>query len=231
MSNLRNLLGTRHRHHLALEDIDANAPATPATEDTTVVMKGPLADVYSDALSKVYDKETPVEDPTATPPADGETPPEPAAEEEPKVDTTNLVPAEGQTQETVEAAIVSEVGNIVLESQAIDAAVASGVAAAMAEEEPADGSAYETLYAIDETQVAPSDVQDVTALLAQADKPENVTVLIDNVVPDGLIDETAPTVTAAKEMAVALESIVVALGGNVVHSFGDFVKQRAGRQK
>lgn len=229
MSNLRNLLGTRHRHHLALEGIE-QAPvmgeAAPATEDTTVVMKGPLADVYSDALGKVYDKENPIEqagDPAA--------PAEPGAETGVEVDTSNLQPAEGQTQETVEAAIVSEVGNIVLESQAIDAAVASSIASSISDEPPSDNAGYETLYAVDETQVTPETVQDVTEVLAATDKPENVTVLIDNVVPDAMLDPTNPTVSEkTSEMAVALESLVVAMGGKVVHSYGAFVKARAERR-
>jgi hypothetical protein len=222
MTTMRNLFGTRHRHHLAMEDYDP-AATTPATEDTTVVMKGPLADVYSEALLKTQDKSAPAEgvpaegDPNST---------EPKAE----VDTTNLQPAAGETQETVEAAIVSEVGNIVLESQAIDAAVASSLANSIADEAPQDNAGYETLYAIDETQVTPDSVKDVTQILAEADKPENVTVLIDDVVPDEVLDSESPTVISnSGELAVALESMVTALGGNVVHSFKDYVTQRAKR--
>jgi hypothetical protein len=225
---LRTLLGTRHRNHLAIEDYDpAATPATPATEDTLVVMKGPLADVYSEALAKVYDKDAPIEDPQAGDPAAQPNPPE---ETGATVDTSNLQPAEGQTQETVEAAIVSEVGNIVLESQAIDAAVASSIANAIADETPANNDGYETLYAIDETQVTPTETKNVTELLAEADKPENITVLIDDVVPDAVLDPTAPTVTDTKDLSAALESMVLAMGGKVVHSFGDYVKARAARQ-
>jgi hypothetical protein len=225
--SLRNLLGTRRRHQLAFEDYDVNAPATPATEDTLVVMKGPLADVYSEALGKVYDKEAPIEEPKEGDPA---AEPKPSEETGFSVDTTNLQPAEGQTQETVEAAIVSEVGNIVLESQAIDAAVASSIASALSDDVPEGNDGYETLYAIDETQVTPAETKNVTELLAEAEHPENVTVLIDNVVPDAVLDPSAPLVTDTKDLSAALESIVVAMGGKVVHSFGDFVKARAARQ-
>jgi hypothetical protein len=224
--SLRNLLGARRRHQLAFEDYDANA-TTPATEDTLVVMKGPLADVYSEALAKVYDKDQPIEDPKEGDPA---AQPKPEGETGFTVDTTNLQPAEGQTQETVEAAIVSEVGNIVLESQAIDAAVAASLANAIADDVPADNDGFETLYAIDETQVTPAETKNVTELLAEADKPENVTVLIDDVVPDAVLDPTAPTVTDTKDLTAALESMVIAMGGNVVHSFGDYIKQRAARR-
>lgn len=225
--SLRTLLGTRRRHQLAFEDYDPTTAATPATEDTLVVMKGPLADVYSEALAKVYDKEQPIEAPKEGDPA---AEPKPESETGFSVDTTNLQPAEGQTQETVEAAIVSEVGNIVLESQAIDAAVAASIASALSDEAPADNDGYETLYAIDETQVTPAETVNVTELLAEADKPENVTVLIDNVVPDAVLDPTSPTVTDTKDLTAALESMVIAMGGNVVRSFGDYVKARAARQ-
>jgi hypothetical protein len=227
MSNqFRTLLGTRHRHHLAIEEIDTTTAApdgTPpeqvATEDTTVVMKGPLADVYSDALSKVYDKDV-------APPGDPAAAAEPASETGAAVNTTDLTPVVPEEQNTVEAAIFSEVSQVVLESQAIDAAVASSLAAAIADAPPADGAAYQTLYAIDETQVKPDDVKDVTAILAEADKPENVTVLIDSVVPDSVLDAADPEVTGSKELALGLESIVIAMGGNVVHSFKDYLASR-----
>lgn len=227
MTQLRALMGTRHRHHLAVEEIDTSTIAQ-SSEDATVVMKGPLADVYSAALSKVYDKDAPLADPAADPsaPPDPATAPAGIPTDEVAVDTSALVPAEGQTAETVEAAIVSEVGSIVLESQAIDAAVAQSLAAAMSDEVPADGVQYETLYAIDETQVQPADVQDVTAILAQADKPENVTVLIDNVVPDEVIDVSNPDIVAHKELALGLESIVVAMGGKVVRGFPAYLASR-----
>lgn len=213
---LRNLLGTRHRHHLALEDIEVPVATAPSTEDTTVVMKGPLADVYSDALSKVLDKNAP-------PPDDGSG--APANPTDATVNTTDLNAAVPETLDTVEAATVSAVGNIVLESQAIDAAVAQSLAENMADEAPTDGSTFETLYAIDQTQVQPEDVKDVTAILAEADKPENVTVLIDEVVPeDAIAEDQKEEVAESKELAVALESMVIAMGGKVVHSFKDYVK-------
>jgi hypothetical protein len=228
MSHMRNLFGTRSRHHLAMEDFDVNA-VNPATEDTTVVMKGPLADVYSEALGKVFDKNAPAEGETPPAPVEGETPP--PAEDEAEVDTTNLKPAEGETQETVEAAIISEVGNIVLESQAIDSVVASSLADSISDTAPTDDSAFETLYAIDETQVTPDTVKDVTEILATSENPENVTVLIDDVVPDQVLDSESPTViTNSPELVVAMESMVIALGGKVVRNFGDYVKARAARQ-
>jgi hypothetical protein len=216
-SLLRALLGTSHRHHLALEDIEVPVATAPTTEDTTVVMKGPLADVYSDALLKTLDKDAPVDDGSGAP----------ANPDATVVDTTGLTPAAAPEQNTVEAAVVSEVGSIVLESQAIDAAVAQSLAESVTTEEPAEGTSYETLYAIDQTQVSPEDVKDVTAILADADKPENVTVLIDNVVPEGMIEESQQAeVAAAKELSVAMESMVTALGGKVVHSFKEFVEAR-----
>jgi len=222
---LRQLFGTRHRFHMAMEEFDPNA-ANPATEDTTVVMKGPLADVYSEALGKVFDKNAPAEDPAT--PAEGAATGEEAKAE---VDTSNLQPAEGQTQETVEAAIISEVGNIVLESQAIDSAVASSLANSLSEVPPQDDAAYETLYAIDETQVTPDAVKDVTQILAETDAPENVTVLIDDVVPDQVLDSESPTVISNNpELVVAMESMVIAMGGKVVRNFGDYVKARAARK-
>jgi DNA-directed RNA polymerase subunit F len=232
--SLRKLFGTRSRHHLAMEEFDPNV-TTPASEDTTVVMKGPLADVYSEALLKTLDKNAPPEAPAAdgaAAPAEGEAAAAPVDGEEPKaeVDTSNLKPAEGETEETVEAAIVSEVGNIVLESQAIDAAVASSLANSIADEAPQDNAGYETLYAIDETQVTPETVKDVTEILAEAEHPENVTVLIDDVVPDQVLDSESPTVVSnSPELAIAMESMVVALGGKVVHSFKDYVTARAQR--
>lgn len=230
-SQLRALFGTRHRHHLAVEEIDSQNPdAASSNEDTTVVMKGPLADVYSEALGKVLDKSNPpegAEEQGGNPPNDGQG--APATPADPAVDTTNLQPNQPAEQNTVETAIASEVGTIVLESQAIDAAVAQSLAQAMAEEAPADGADYETLYAIDETQVKPENVAEVTQILSEADKPENVTVLIDNVVPEGAIEEAQQAeVEAAKELSVAMESMVVALGGKVVHSFKDYF---AGRRK
>lgn len=230
-SALRALLGTRHRYHLAVEEIE-NAPEGAASnEDTTVVMKGPLADVYSEALGKMLDKNAPPEGNTEGAsseegqPNDGQgAPADPTAA---AVDTTNLTPAAAPEQTTVETAVASEVGTIVLESQAIDAAVAQSLAAAIADEAPADSDNYETLYAVDQTQVSPTDVKDVTAILAEADKPESVTVLIDNVVPESAIEEgQAAEVAAAKELAVTLESVVIGLGGKVVHSFKDYFEAR-----
>jgi len=231
--NMRKLLGTRNRHHLAVEEFDTENPAPVSAEDATVVMKGPLADVYSDALAKVYDKandpaiaEDPATNPEAKPdPATGQ-PDEIKPTDEVEVDTSNIVPKEGETAETVEAAIVSEVGSIVLESQAIDAAVTQSLAAALSDEAPSDGSSYETMYAIDETQVTPTDVKDVTALLAEADAPENVTVMIDNVVTGSMADLDCPQAMETKELAVALESMVVAMGGNVVRGFPAYVASR-----
>lgn len=227
MNQLRALLGTRHRNHLAVEEIDPTAPQA-SSEDATVVMKGPLADVYSDALMKTYDKDAPPVDPAADPAAtaDPSAATEPAAETGAIVDTTNLVPKQGETQETVEAAIISEVGSIVLESQAIDAAVAQGLADAMSDEAPSDGTEYETMYAIDETQVTAADVKDVTAILADTDKHENVTVMIDNVVPEDVIDTTNPAMAEAKELALGLESIVIAMGGKVVRGFPAYLASR-----
>ena len=234
--NMRKLLGTRNRHHLAVEEFDTENPAPVSAEDATVVMKGPLADVYSDALAKVYDKSndmTPAEDPATNPdakpdPATGQ-PDEIKPTDEVEVDTSNIVPKEGETADTVEAAIVSEVGSIVLESQAIDAAVTQGLAAALSDDVPGDGSAYETMYAIDETQVTPTDVVDVTTLLAEADAPENVTVMIDNVVTGTVADMDCPQAIQSKELAVSLESMVVAMGGKVVRGFPAYIKSRQGK--
>lgn len=220
-SILRKLLGVGCR--LATEEI---TPTAAATEDTTVVVQGPLADVYSDALLKTYDKEDggagelQAGDPAANP--------EPAAEtgEEVKVDVSNLTPKEGETAETVEAAVVSEIGNIVLESQAIDAAVAQSLAQALSDGAPEDGSEFETLYAVDQSMVQQQDVKDVTAILAETDKPENVTVLIDDVVPEAVVIDGTPEVVASQELAVALESMVIAMGGRVVHSFPEYLKSR-----
>lgn len=217
-TELRKLLGARMRHNLAIEEIVNGGDTAVATnEDTTVVMKGPLADVYSDALSVVYDKEGGNNvDPVAT----GE------------VNTTDMTPVVNDGQDTIETAVLSEVKNVVTESQAIDAAVAQSLANAMADAPPEGATDYQTLYAVDETQVKAEDVKDVTAILAAAESPENVTVLIDNVVPNELaVKETSELdVEKAKELATSLESMVISLGGKVVRSYKDFVTQEVARR-
>lgn len=219
-SLMRALLGTGNRFAISNEEItNCVVDGTPSTEDTTVVMKGPLADVYSDALMKTLDKDNPLTNDGQGAPAE----PDAAA-----VDTTALTANVAEEQNTVETAIASSVGSIVLESQAIDAVVSQSLAEALADEAPADpNAAFETIYAIDETQVNRETVKDVTAILAEAENPDSVTVLIDNVVPPGAIEQSdADQIAAAKELSIGLESIVVGMGGKVVHSYKELLESR-----
>jgi hypothetical protein len=250
---MRELFGARHRGHLACEEFteetatdeqkaSAEAPpatdaaaaaAEPATEDATVVMQGPLADVYSDALMKAFPKDPAVDD-TGT---DGSQGNDAAAQAAAAADgsatpsTDNLTPNTPEGLDVIETAVASEVDKVVLESQSIDAAVASSIAQQMTDTPPAGDAEYQTLYAVDETQITPEEVKDVTAILSAAEEPENVTVLLDSVVPAEVLEtQDAAEIAKSRELAVSLESMVIALGGKVVHSFGDFVKAQGVRQ-
>jgi hypothetical protein len=118
--------------------------------------------------------------------------------------------------------------------------------------EAGDGDDYETLYAVDQTKVEAEDIVEVTNILNMAEKPESVVVLIDSevsspevvtVTPTGTEDgaeegevisnvttpegqNTAPSSIEASPLAASLESIVIAMGGTVVHSFGEYLSHR-----
>lgn len=233
-SFLRKALGLKHRGHLAVEELSGEEAGAPAED--TVVMKGPLADNFSAALDAVYDKANPA-------PAEGEngepgTRTEPPAETGENVDPAAVAPTPGTEIDPVEAeTAIPEITQVVLESQAIDAAVVQALAAATTDEAPTDGTDYATLYAIDESQLKPENVVEVTQLLAQADDPENVSVLIADVLPEagaaGVVAPTAEQAAAAdaetEKLIVAVESVVVNMGGKVYRSFGDYIKARAGK--
>lgn len=261
MSDLmRKALGTGHRYRVALEEI---APSSEV-EIGTVVMKGPLANVYAAALGEVYDKENPPAavdgtDPAALPeppaetgtnvpeggeaPAPGEAPAgdpadaappageggEPAAEPAAPVEGEPAAEPAGEeptvddlTEEEKEA--LPEVSEMVLESQAIDAAMISALAANSTVNAPKNEVEYQTLYAIDQSQVDQAAVVEVTKILAEADNPENVSILIDDVVPENtLVPPSDEQVQQAEQLASAMESIAIAHGAKVFRKFGDYV--------
>lgn len=248
-TSLRNLFGTRNRGHLAIEEFTEETatdeqkatselpsdgeplPGAASTEDATVVMDGPLADVYSDALLKAFPKDGDTDTGTEGSQGSEAGGAAAAADGEDKPSTDNLVPTEPKADDVIETAVASEVDKVVLESQSIDAAVASSIAAQITDTVPADGSEYQTLYSVDETQITPEDVKDVTTILAAADQPENVTVLIDSVVPEAVLEtQDTDEIAKSRDLAVSLESMVMAMGGKVVKSFPDFVKQEAARR-
>lgn len=224
-NQLRSLLGTKSRFHLAVEELDPTTTANPpSTEDTTVVMKGPLADVYSEALAKVYDKDAPIEGATAGDPA---AQPEPTAETGAVVDTDGLQPKQAPELTPVEAETGANIEKVILESQAIDAAVAQSIATAISDEAPTDGTDFETIYAIDETQVTPQTVVDVTNTLAEAENPETVTVMVDDVIPDSVADAMPEAQLAQqKELILGLEHMVTGMGGKFVRGFSALVASR-----
>lgn len=273
---MRTALGTAHRYSMALEELEGGSEV----EIGTVVMKGPLANVYAAALGEVYDKENPpVEggDPAAlpepgaetgtnlpegepapepgdplagdpadaplpeggdapvdgAPPAEGgepgageptgdgaapsDAPAEEPAGEEPTADDLN--------EEEKEA--LPEVTEMVLESQAIDATLISALAAGATVNAPKNEVDYQTLYAIDQTQVDQASVVEVTKILAESDNPENVSILIDDVLPENTV--TPPSeeeVAQTEKLAAAMESIAIAHGAKVYRKFNDYVSAR-----
>jgi hypothetical protein len=221
-SNMRAALGLGNRGHLALE---SEEPEVVESDKLNVVMKGPLAAVYTDALDIAYSKE--LSDPTAQeePAAETGVNVDPEAEEKsaeaPNVDPEATVEA---TDEPVEAGTAAAVTAVVLESMANDAAAMQTLHDGMVEEVPAEATEFMTLYAVDQSEVAPADVINVTELLKDTDQPENVVVLIDSVVPPNAEEEpSAEEKAAADGMVTALESIVTSMGGKVVRNFADAV--------
>lgn len=224
-SILRSALNLKHRFHLALED-DTGTAAVEAPADDTVVMKGPLSANYADALDAIYNKEVPL--PVAADNGDPTARTEPPAETGENVDPAAIVPTPGVELDPVEAATtIPEITQVVLESQAVDAAVVQALQAASTDEEEVQGQNYATFYAIDETQITPEKIVEVTTILSEAEHPDQVSVLIDDVLP---ADPTVTIVDGAanqtKELALGLESIVTAMGGKVYRTFGAYVASR-----
>lgn len=214
MSLLREALGGKHRHHLAMEE-----QLVTSDTDGTVLMKGPLANVYAAALDEVYNKENPSSDPTA--------PPEPSAETGTNVPADATIPEPGTALEVTETTTIPEVTAIVLESQAMDAAVISALAAQATTEAPKNDTEYATLYAIDESQIDSVTTVEVTQMLAEADRPEDIAVLIDNVMPaDETVEVTDAQANKTEQMVIGLESLVKGLGGKVYRNFPDYVASR-----
>lgn len=216
MSLLRSALGLKPKGHLATES--DNPEIQEGNDELAVVMKGPLADVYTDALDKAYAKVG--GDPSVSS--------EPSSETGQNVESGQLQLQPGQTDEPVEAGVIPEVTKVVLESMAMDQAAMQVLHGAMADEEPKDEE-YMTLFAVDQTDIGPQEVIDVTNILNDTDKPENVTVLIDSVVPPNVdgTEASAEEKAEMQNMSVGLEHLVIGMGGKVVHSFKDFIAARA----
>lgn len=248
MSSLRKALGLKPRGHVALEseEIEGQLPEFEGPEDDIQVMiKGPLSDVYTNALDQVYAKESNDQDPapdkrekaTAAGPDD-----EPEAIEssgDGKVKEGGKGVGDGEANGDaalgdVALAMVEQdkevakaVEKIVMESMVNDAAVMSALQGNVSTEQP-PSEEYMTLYAVDQTDVEPADVIEVTEMLANSENPENITVLIDSVTPPNDSGEASPeeqAVMAQEQSAavVALEACVHAFGGKVVRSFPEYL--------
>lgn len=219
MNLLREALGVAGRRNIALEsEEDSIAAMTPEASDV-VVMKGPLSDNYTEALNCLYAKDA-ATDPTAQP--------EPPAETGINVDPDAVVPAPGTAIEPEELTNIPEVTQVVLESQAQDAALVQSLHTALTPQDPPTEE-YMTLYGVSETDIDQEDITEVTKLLAEASDPGNVTVMIDDQIPPAEDCTDADKAEAAK-LSAGLEALTISMGGKVVKNWKGFTEHYKARR-
>lgn len=178
------------RKTLALENDEAITETEP-----TIVMKGPLSDVYTQALDIAYAKEDPTGASEVTPPTDP----------------------------------MPEVGGVVaaLESQQIDVAMMQKLANAMISGDNAPTNNVQTVYGVSQNDLNEDKVVEVTQEVAgQPENAPDFILIVDGTQP-GANSESASAPTERLELlSTAIESIVLANGGKVFHSFPEFIKSR-----
>lgn len=182
-------------------------------DDQDIVVKGPLSDVYTQALNVAYKK-----DETGTTLMDDKGQPVPITVEE-----ATAIQAE-----------VSDAGNptavaAALESAAIDVMVAQQLAEGMAPPEPTD--AFQTVYGVAKDAVNNETIVEVSQELVEADDASSVAIIIDEAAVDpnstaqtGLPEQQVEVITAA------LECLAEAHGAKVYRSLKEFAQSRKSRR-
>ena len=190
----------------------------------TIVMKGPLSEIYTKALNMAYaktDKLTqrvePVEDRTIVPDTKTNGMAPPASPMLEPVALEDLGPHTERIKKLVAA----------LESQQIDATLMEKLSKTLtaAEEPVAPTDSFQTIYGVSRDNLNDSDLVEVTKEIAVTPKNENSEyfVVIDRTGSD---DETPDKIV---QLGNAMETVVNVFGGKVFHSLEEYVHYQATR--
>lgn len=191
---MRNLLGRM----LAQEDYEASPNPS---EEASIVMRGPLADAYTKALNLVYanDASAGTSEPgEATPNAPTETP----------------VPEIDAAKQTLG-----------LESLESDALIMRSMMARMAFEPPEKEKPRQTVYAVTQKDVTPQIVKEVVTELADSsDRQDEFILIIDGTQAGPNSQNVSEPTDTVKTLCASLEQLVVTMGGQSYHNFGEYAR-------
>ena len=187
----------------ALED-NSEAEQT----DKTILMKGPLAEIYTNALDIAYAKN----------PETGE----------------RVVDEAGKPvmAEPPEPTATQDAGNIAQETEAIDVMMAQQLARAMAAQDAKPTDSFQTVYGVSKDNVDDDVVVDVTKEIVNQPENSEFILIMDGTQPSANGSNASVPQERMERMDMltsALEAIVEVHGGKVYKSLKEFTLSRQTR--
>jgi hypothetical protein len=183
----------------ALENSDASTDDNNVSDASKmIVMKGPLAEIYKNALDVLYAKD----------PATGE----------------RIHDDEGKPVLTEPS---KECQTISIETEAIDVMLARQLARSMSAQNVKPTDSFQTVYGVSKDAVTDETMVEVTnELAAQPETSSDFVLIVDGTQPSSIGDNTSVPQEKMVQMQNALECVVEAYRGKVYHSLKEFAEAR-----